>query len=336
MKKLISLFLALTLAVLLTVPAVAEKTMKIGELAYLNSDGTLRSGMLVEALKAIRDYSGGFQIFGNGYKPTEEKGIVNADDDEEITDVIAVEYLDMQTMLRELDAGLIDGMIVYYSVGKYICQQRDDLTSWLDFDNMDYFLEGMNIKNRFILDQVMGTDFSFMMMEDHAELRDEFNRAIADMKADGTLDALHASMMDTEKGVEIEKIEGAETVKVGVTGDLPPMDFTDELDVPAGFNTAVLSEISKRIGKNIELVKIYAGARSIALNHGLIDVVFWSRVSAPDKNLYDLIPEKRKLEASIISAAVSLLRHPDIDIPESTIVTDPYYHDLYITIFKKQ
>lgn len=336
MKKLISLFLALTLAALLTVPAVAEKTMKIGELAYLNSDGTLRSGMLVEALKSIRDYSGGFQIFGNGYKPTEEKGIVNADDDEEITNVIAVEYLDMQTMLRELDAGLIDGMIVYYSVGKYMCQQRDDLTSWLDFDNMDYFLEGMNIKNRFILDQVMGTDFSFMMMEDHADLRDEFNRAIADMKADGTLDALHASMMNTEKGIEIAKIEGAETVKVGVTGDLPPMDFTDELDVPAGFNTAVLSEISKRIGKNIELVKIYAGARSIALNQGLIDVVFWSRVSAPDKSLYDLIPEKRKLEASIISAAVSLLRHPDIDIPESMIVTDPYYHDLYITIFKKQ
>ena len=55
MKKLISLFLALTLAALLTVPAVAEKTMKIGELAYLNSDGTLRSGMLVEALKSIRD-----------------------------------------------------------------------------------------------------------------------------------------------------------------------------------------------------------------------------------------------------------------------------------------
>ena len=54
MKKCISLFLALILALtVLAVPAMAETTVKIGELSYLKSDGSSRSGMLLEALKAI-------------------------------------------------------------------------------------------------------------------------------------------------------------------------------------------------------------------------------------------------------------------------------------------
>ena len=69
MKKCMALFLALTLALtVLLVPAMAENTVKIGELTYLNSDGTTRGGMLLDALKAIQSYSGGFQIFGNMYK----------------------------------------------------------------------------------------------------------------------------------------------------------------------------------------------------------------------------------------------------------------------------
>ena len=65
MKKCISLYLVLILTLtVIVVPAMAETTIKIGELTYLNSDGTSRSGMLAEALNAIQSYSGGFQIFG--------------------------------------------------------------------------------------------------------------------------------------------------------------------------------------------------------------------------------------------------------------------------------
>ena len=71
--------------------------------------------------------------------------------------------------------------------------------------------------------------------------------------------------MDLNKA-EIEKIDNAETIRVGVTGDLPPIDYVDEAGIPAGFNTAVLAEISRRIVKNIELVSIESGARSIALS----------------------------------------------------------------------
>ena len=334
MKKCISFYLALILTLtVIVVPAMAETTIKIGELTYLNSDGTSRSGMLAEALNAIQSYSGGFQIFGNTYVLNDEGAATPV----EIDHVEAVEFDSLNSMVMSLNAGDIDGMIVYFTVGSYLCRQNENLTSWLEFSEMErvYGEEMTNIKNRFILDQILGTDFSFLMMEDRAALRDEFNQAIADMKADGTLDALRASIMDLNK-TEIEKIDNAETIKIGITGDLPPIDYVDEAGIPAGFNTAVLAEISKRIGKNIELVSIDSGARSLALSEGIVDVVFWSRISAPDQSIYDSLPEKRKTDATMIGLALAPYRHPDIDIPEGTITTDVYLHDIYITLYLKK
>ena len=334
MKKCITLYLTLILTLtVIVVPAMADTTIKIGELTYLNSDGTSRSGMLVDALKAIQSYSGGFQIFGNTYVFDDEGTATPV----EIDHVEAVEFDNLNSMVMSLNAGSIDGMIVYFTVGSYLCRQNENLTSWLEYSEMEkiYGEEMTNIKNRFILDQILGTDFCFLMMEDHLALRDEFNQAIADMKADGTLDALRASIMDLNK-VDIPKIDNAETIRVGVTGDLPPIDYVDEAGVPAGYNTAVLAEISKRIGKNIELVCIEAGARSVALSQGIVDVVFWSRINTPDQSIFDSLPENRKSDATMIALALSPYRHPDIDIPEGTITTDVYLHDIYVTLYTKK
>ena len=333
MKKCVSLFLSLILALMvIAVPAGAETTIKIGELTYLKSDGNTRSGMLLEALQAIQSYSGGFQIFGNMYAFNDEETGTPV----EIDHVEAVEFDNLNSMVMSLNEGTIDGMIVYFTVGSYLCRQNENLTSWIEYSDMEkIYREEMNIKNRFILDQILGTDFTFLMMEDRLALRDEFNQALADMKADGTLDALKDSIMDLNK-VEITKIDGAETISIGVTGDLPPIDYVDEAGVPAGFNTAVLAEISKRIGKNIELVSIESGARSLALSQGIVDVVFWSRISMPDQSIFDSLPEKRKVEATMIAMALSPYRHPDIDIPEGTITTDVYLHDIYVTLYMKK
>ena len=105
MKKYVSLFLALALALtVIAVPAMAETTIKIGELTYLNSDGTSRSGMLVEALKAIQRYSGGFQIFGNTYVFNDEGTVAPA----EIDHVEAVEFDSLNSMVMSLKSGSID------------------------------------------------------------------------------------------------------------------------------------------------------------------------------------------------------------------------------------
>ena len=46
---------------------------------------------------------------------------------------------------------------------------------------------------------------------------------------------------------------------------------------PAGFNTAVLAEIGKRLERNIELVQVDSVGRALALAQGNVDVAFWTR-----------------------------------------------------------
>ena len=40
--------------------------------------------------------------------------------------------------------------------------------------------------------------------------------------------------------------------------------------------------------------------------------------------------------AAMIALALAPYRHPDIDIPEGTITTDVYLHDIYITLYLKK
>ena len=110
-----------------------------------------------------------------------------------------------------------------------------------------------------------------------------FNEALASMRADRRLSILTAEYLSTPgksqpNAVKFGNFDGAETVKVAVTGDLPPMDIIASDGTPVGFNTAVLSELGKRLGVNIELVSIESGARTSALMSGRVDVVFWYQV----------------------------------------------------------
>ena len=98
-----------------------------------------------------------------------------------------------------------------------------------------------------------------------------------------------------------------------MTGDLPPLDYVSADGKAAGFNTALLAEISKLVRQNFELVQIDSGARAAALTSGKVDVVFWAAVPINDT-----------------------LAPPDCDKPEGVILTEPYYTDKIIHIKLKK
>ncbi len=129
------------------------------------------------------------------------------------------------------------------------------------------------------------------------------------MKADGTLDKLiNDYITNVDKGktppkVEIPMTDGAPTIKVGITGDLPPLNYVSADGQPAGFNTAMLAEIAKRLGRNIEVVDIDSGARATALSSNFIDVVFWA-----------IVPLGKELPI-------------DLDKPEGIELSTPYFSD---------
>ncbi len=80
-----------------------------------------------------------------------------------------------------------------------------------------------------------------------------FDEAITAMEDEGLPHTLIQEQMlavvegSDPKPAEMPVIEGADTIKVAVTGSLPPMDYVAADGTPAGYNTAVIAEVSKRI-----------------------------------------------------------------------------------------
>jgi len=201
-------------------------------------------------------------------------------------------YDSLKLMQLGVESGEVEAISTYRSVADYLVANNDKL------EIVPY--EALNKLSDY---------FCFAVRKNETQLKDDFDKAIDGMKSDGTLDKLvndYITKVDkgkTPPAVEIPKFDGVETIKVGVTGDLPPLDLILPDNSPAGFNTAMLTEISKRIGKNIELVQIETGARATALSSKFIDVVFWV-----------IVPVGQEMPI-------------DIDKPEGLDLSKPYFKD---------
>lgn len=212
----------------------------------------------------------------------------------------------MTEMTEALKSGQIDEIVTYEVVGKYLVARN-----W-DFD--------------VAVDKAGLSDaFCCAFREKNVALKKEFSDAIDDIIADGTLKNLVKvyifadSYSEVSTKVEMPIFHHDEydddyelPIKIGVTGDLPPLDFVAADGKPSGFNTALLAEISRRLKKNFVLVPIDGGARALALTSGQVDVVFWVIVPT-----YDDVPL-------------------DIDKPAGIILTDPYFTDEIVHVRLKK
>lgn len=172
-------------------------------------------------------------------------------------------YDDLNSMIMALRAGQIDR----FAIGKYAAEYITARNS--DFRMID------NHHN-----PVLG--YALAVREEERAYLMGINLAINDMRADGTLERLIRENIielgDKEPAAfDMPKIEGADVLRVAITGDLPPMDCILSDGRPAGFNTAFLAELSRRIKRNFELVSISAGARQTAISSGRVDILFWTR-----------------------------------------------------------
>ena len=180
-------------------------------------------------------------------------------------DKFTTKYYDsLKLMQMGIDSGDVNIISVYNCVADYLIATNDKYERVKEFDPVAF-----------------SDSFCFAVRKEDTALKNEFDGAIDSMQADGTLDKLIKTYITDAKAdkitkVDIPKIDGAQTIKVGVTGDLPPLDYVAADGTPAGFNTAMLAEIGKRINKNIELVQIESGARAAALASKQIDVIFWA------------------------------------------------------------
>ena len=197
----------------------------------------------------------------------------------------------MNSMIAALDSGQVDRISTYSSVAKYLLAHNDKLEQ---------------TKDRV---PKISDSFCCAMLKDNAALLKEFDTAIDKLKASGKLAEITKTYITDLDGkepsaVDMPHFDGAQTIKIAVTGDLPPLDLITADGKPAGFNTALLAAISQIIGKNFELVQVDSGARAAALTSKQVDVVFWVTVPRDD---------------TIVPA--------DYDKPEGVILTAPYFSD---------
>jgi len=215
-----------------------------------------------------------------------------------------VYYENLSSLLLALNADQIKVAVLPFEVSNFIAQRNEGLKA-LGFSTVPVRIQ-------------MG------LRSEDTSLRDEFDVAIDAMSRDGTLDALLEQWVyrlpaDEEPAVgALPVIPGAETVRVGVTGDLPPLDYISPDGRPSGYNVAVLSEISRRTAKNIELVSIDAAARVTALAGGRIDVIFWL------------------LGGEKVNDDGSVTLYSEADEAEGVVTTHIYYEDTSSWLSKDQ
>ena len=155
--------------------------------------------------------------------------------------------------------GQADAGVTHVYNAKYICSRNDDL---------DYIVGGPMAAS--------------MVFNNGSGLKAEIDQAIATLKENGVIDNLKETWLSDEamksdpQPATIETIPGAETIKVGISGVLAPMDYATADGKPGGFNVALIGEISKLIGKNIEFVNIDPDSKFLALSSGTIDLFFWN------------------------------------------------------------
>jgi polar amino acid transport system substrate-binding protein len=199
-----------------------------------------------------------------------------------------VYYSNLSTALMDLESEKIQTLMTVASTADYIVARHENVTA----------AKRDNIFN-----------FAMMTLDSKQDVYDILNNAIKDMKADGALDSLIANELKAyiesdPEPKDLPHFDGAVTIKIGVTGDMPPMDFITSNGKAAGFNIALLAEIANRAKVNFELVQIEAGSRPMALSSGKVDVVFW-----------------------IASVTCTKCNETTTEKTDGTLVTESYYSD---------
>lgn len=129
-------------------------------------------------------------------------------------------------------------------------------------------------------------EFAFAVKQGNGSLRERLNGALKAVKEDGTLEQLISKYVDTdhyetafyEKDMVIKTSNVKETLKdtlyVGVTGAVPPLDSLDADNKPYGFSVALMDEIGQQLGCDVKFVVMKNDTAFSNLMSGKVDLLF--------------------------------------------------------------
>ena len=113
----------------------------------------------------------------------------------------------------------------------------------------------------------------------------------------------------------------------------------------------MLAELGRRLNKNIELLQVDSSGRAAALASGTVDLVFWTsgadgrsrggRQTAEEHAAFLTEMEKQRTQEQeelmrSLNGGLDYEKVRDMDIPDGTVSTQPYFSDLMIAIGLKK
>lgn len=282
MKKIL-----ISLLLLLAVVGAASAAIREGHISYANMDNEEYSHFISNI--PDKDYKS-WWIYYKIDRPEYAPYITS--------EVEYKSFGSLARMLMALEAGKIDRMEVDLPVAEYFFKLKGNSNKYVPY----IITKGVNY-------------YLSMGFKDGSKWFEPFNKTIKAMAKDDTLLRLKAKYIidanENVKPIKFEKFPKAETVKIAVTGDMPLIDYVAADGTPAGFNTAMLAEIARRLKINIALVNTSSESRAAALASGRADGIFWF--------LYEKTTDMRSF-----------------DKLDGISLTEPYYSwDTLVTIGRK-
>jgi|GEM_PF-1375869 len=290
MKKILSAFTALACGIAFSAYPVASQTVEVqteSSVASQTSEAQIKPFAVMRTAEVDFPFLSGKTgvLIVDRWKEDTLKELLNIAYRSKIG---KLEYADsFLTCLSMLKSGKADFFLTCDATAKYVAERNSDLKYVICDDHRALVM---------------------VLRPSDAALRDTLNAAIKKLGDSGKIAELYNKFVrDLPAGQEpdmakLEKIHGAETVYVGVSGDVPPFDYIAADGKPAGYNVALLGEISKLIGKNIEIVSLNSQARYAALESKKIDVFFVSAVAVIKESVAILnsIPEEKEFNKKFI------------------------------------
>lgn len=217
---------------------------------------------------------------------------VNSDDVESLMAQGEAVVQSLSEGLMALGSGRVSAFVLFEDTAHYIAAQ-----------NPQYEVRD-NLSLRFTMHMVAG--------EKNAALIGQINEAMEALRAQGALDTLwqlHVTDVidgQTPQEIALPTFAGAQTLRVGVSGDCPPMDYVSAAGTPMGYNMALLAALAERMAVNLEIVSVESGARFAALGAGTIDLFFWQVGVIRDERmppaLFDTASDFYSIGGSVIAS----------------------------------
>lgn len=128
-------------------------------------------------------------------------------------------------------------------------------------------------------------------------LRDEVQKLLAEMKADGTAAKISEAWFGSDRTIipenpesikadatddSLQKVKDAGKLILGLDATFKPMGYTDDNDDIVGFDIDLAKEVCERMGVELELKGIDWATKEKTLDSGLIDCI-WNGLSYSDE-----------------------------------------------------